>query len=149
MPKNQHQIADSFPADHAAKLSGLTMHMLNYLSRYEIVAASGSSERGRGKRRLYTYTDVLLLRVLAQLLAQGVSVLGLRKSLATYRKKHGAMLNFHTARFFVTDGQNVYVGNGEVLENAVSGQAVFAFVLDLEQVRRQLDRESSKSVRVA
>jgi DNA-binding transcriptional MerR regulator len=150
MPKfAQRHLADSFPAGQAAKLSGLTLHMLNYLSRYEVVIASGSIERGRGKRRMYTYADVLLLRVLAQLLNQGVSVLGLRNELTAYRKRSGGLPDISTGRYFVTNGYTVYLQNRGRLENLATGQQAFSFVLDMRPIREDLQKQIEQMYRSA
>ena len=133
-------IAEHFSARAAARLSGLTVDMVNYLCRHEIVVASGSKARGRGTARKYTFADILLLRVLAQLLGQGVSVLGLRKSLAVYRKRAG-QADLASCRYFVTDGYNVYLQDEGRLENLTSGQQAFAFVLDMQPIRKKVLQE--------
>ncbi|MBK5084612.1 MerR family transcriptional regulator [Burkholderia sp. R-69927] len=117
------------------------MDMLNYLCRYEVAVPSGNSQRGRGKRRQYTYTDILLLRVLAQLLKQGVSVIGLRKSLTAYRKRNAVLPDISSCRYFVTDGYNVFLQDGGRLEDLTSGQRAFTFVLDMEPVREALQKQ--------
>jgi DNA-binding transcriptional MerR regulator len=143
MPKTaQSQLVESFTAAQAARLSGLSLDMVNYLCRYEIVVARGSTVRGRGRPRRYIYADVLLLRVMAQLLKQGVSVLGLRKSLAAYRRR-GNQPDIGSCRYFVTDGYNVFLQDDGRLEDMTSGQRAFAFVLDLEPVREAVRKKMS------
>ncbi|MFV8671606.1 MerR family transcriptional regulator [Ralstonia pseudosolanacearum] len=129
-----------FTAEQSARLAGLSLDMVNYLCRHEIVVARGNTVRGRGQARRYLYADVLMLRVMAQLLKQGVSVLGLRKSLAAYRKRKGS-LDVDSCRYFVTDGYNVFLQDGGRFEDLASGQRVFAFVLDMEVVRNAVQKE--------
>jgi DNA-binding transcriptional MerR regulator len=131
-------IVETFSAAQAAKLAGLSLDMVNYLCRHEIVVASGSVERGRGRPRRYTYADAVLLRVVGRLLKQGVSVLGLKKSITAYRKR-GLADDISAFRYFVTDGYNVYFRNSGSLEDVASGQSSFAFVLDLQATRREID----------
>ncbi|HDR9095098.1 MerR family transcriptional regulator [Burkholderia vietnamiensis] len=142
MRKNaQRPLVDSFSVAQAARLSGLTLSMVNYLCRYDVVVPSASGERGRGRRRAFTYRDVLLLRVLSQLLKQGVSVLGLRRSLVAYRERGASKTGIESCRYFVTDGYNVYFQDGGRLEDLSSGQRAFAFVLDMKPVRDALQKE--------
>jgi DNA-binding transcriptional MerR regulator len=133
----QTEVAGPFRAAQAARLAGLSLDMLNYLCRHAIVVPTNGG--GRGKARLYAYEDVLLLRVMAQLLSQGVSVLGLRKSLTEHRGK-GGQIGISTCRFFVTDGYNVLLRDAERLVDVASGQQVFSFVLDLQPVREAVDK---------
>jgi DNA-binding transcriptional MerR regulator len=135
-----------FRAAQAARLAGLSLDMLNYLCRHAIVLPSSGG--GRGRARLYAYEDVLLMRVMAQLLSQGVSVLGLRRSLADHRQKTGR-LGVATCRFFVTDGYNVLLRDADTLVDVTSGQHVFSFVLDLQPVRDAVDNNMKLAFSVA
>jgi len=137
-------VVEFFSARRAAKLVGMTLAMVNYLCRNELVIPSGATERGRGRPRLYSYADVLLLRVMAQLLKQGVSISGLKTSLAAYRDR-GEQLALATCRYFVTDGYNVLLQDVDRLEDLTSGQQVFAFVLDLQPVREAVDKSMEQA----
>lgn len=141
-------VIEWYSAKSAARLSGLSLDMVNYLGRHEIVVASGNEQRGRGQARKYTYSDVLLLRVMGQLLAQGVSVLGLRKSLTAYRKR-GSEPDIASCRYFVTDGYNVFLQNDGRLEDLTSGQRVFAFVLEMNSIRDSLRKKMGRVRSVA
>ena len=76
-----------FSVKTTAKISGLSSHMLNYLRRYGIITPSGSKVSGRGIAVKYSYTDILLLRIISRLLTQGISPLRLRKSLTALQKR--------------------------------------------------------------
>lgn len=126
-------------AKAAARIAGLSIDMVNYLSRYEIVVPSGNGTRGRGAARKYTYTDLILLRVIAKLLSQGISVLRLRQSFTALQKRTGNMNNVANMKYLLTDGYNVYFSDRTALEILESGQMVFAFVLELSSLRAEVD----------
>lgn len=140
--KETRTILDGFSASQAASLSGLSLDMVNYLARNKIIDASGGGQRGRGRRRLYAYADILLLRIVAKLLANGISVLRLKKSIVAIRDR-GGDTEALTHRFLVTDGQELYFQNGELVELLSSGQLAFAFVLELAAIRSDLALEMS------
>lgn len=144
----QSPLVESFTATQAARLGGLSLDMVNYLSRYGIVVASGNHRRGRGCQRKYLYIDVLLLKIVSSLLERGVSVLRLRRAMAAIlrRRDKGDILS---ARYLVTDGRAMYFRDGDVLEVLESGQLAFAFVMDLAGARKELDREIRHESRVA
>jgi hypothetical protein len=77
---------------------------------------------------------------MAQLLKQGVSVLGLGKSLVAYRRR-GGQVDMRSCRYFVTDGSKVFFQNSSKLEALDSGQMAFAFVLEMGSVRKSLEDE--------
>lgn len=136
-PKNVCLEKD-FPTKDAAKLSGLTIDMVNYLCRYKIVKASGDKKCGRGRARKFVYTDILLLRVIGKLLSNGISVLRLRKSLIALQKRGKNYTDILTKKYVATDGINIYFKDKGVLEIFGTGQIVFAFVLELESIREEL-----------
>jgi DNA-binding transcriptional MerR regulator len=139
MNKIEHS---GYTVPQAERLTGLSRAMLDYLCRSEILRPSAKPCRGRGHRRLYSFPDLVLLRVIARLLESGISVLKLRKSLAALRKRHP---EFATSRIsgsmLVTDGARIYLRqSAQVIEDLISGQLGFAFVIELEGVRRDLSR---------
>jgi DNA-binding transcriptional MerR regulator len=130
-------VIDTFSAKQAADLSGLSMHMLNYLGRYQFVEPSGNQRRSRGVARRYEFADLLLLRVIARLLENGISVLRLRRALDGLRARGGAV-ELLVRRFVITDGYNLLLQDDGVAELLETGQLSFAFVLELGTLRTEL-----------
>ncbi|MCR1770514.1 MerR family transcriptional regulator [Burkholderia glumae] len=128
---------EAFTAKEAARLAGLSLDMLNYLGRYGIAAPSGNERRARGHARRYLYADLLLLRVIARLLENGISVLRLRKALEGLQARLDST-ELLTKRFVVTDGYNLLLQDGGVTELLETGQLSFAFVLELSNLRTEL-----------
>lgn len=131
---------DWYSLDRAARIAGLTVHMLNYLCRHEVVTPSASPRRGRGRIRKYTFSDIVLLRVVARLLEQGISVLRFEKQCRLLKGREINVRQLLTRRYLVTDGALIYLTDNGVLERIDSGQLAFAFVLDLEPVRQHVAR---------
>ena len=124
------------------KLTKLSRAMLDYLCRSEVLRPSAKPCRGRGHRRMYSFSDLVLLRVIARLLQSGISVLNLKKSLDALRKRDPEFAARRTSgAVLVTDGARIYLRQGsQVIEDLVCGQLQFAFVIQLDGVRRELDR---------
>jgi len=130
----------SVPVKKAAELSGLSAHMLTYLSRIEVLIPSGN-EPGRGRRRLYTFSDVLFLRVIAELLIRGIEVKRLGKALKRAKDEADTWLDVRSRphHFLVTDGTEVMLKKKGQLESITAGgQLVFAFVLDIAAAHKPL-----------
>jgi DNA-binding transcriptional MerR regulator len=123
----------------AATLSGLTVDMITYLGRIDILKASLGG--GRGSRRLFTFSDVIFLKVIASLLANGIEVSRLRASLKRARKEAQTWIDIRRAprHFLVTDGTELFVRRkGELESKTMDGQLAFAFVLDLVPMHRKI-----------
>lgn len=98
--------------------------------------------RGRGRQRRYTFGDVVILRVLEKLLAKGVSVKRLKESLISLRKFHPDISpDSLPASYLVTDGEEVFMlKTADTMETLdKSGQLAFAFILELEKVRDEVN----------
>ena len=131
----------TFSAGQAAKVAGLSQHMLNYLSRHKVVSPSGRVDRGRGRQRRYSFADILLLRLVARLLKQGVSVMRFRRTCRILESKKLNMIELLKRRYLVTNGTEVFLRDRDVLECIESGQTAFAFVLDLEPLRQKVSSQ--------
>jgi DNA-binding transcriptional MerR regulator len=128
------------PIKKAAELSGLTAHMLTYLGRIEVLTPSGNLG-GRGRRRLYTFSDVLFLRLIAELLARGIEVKRLGKALKRVKAEVDDWLDVKAKprHFLVTDGTEVMIRRkGQLESKTMNGQLVFAFVLDMSAAHKPL-----------
>ena len=122
----------------ASRLSGLTVAMVDYLCRSSIVVPSARPKPGRGRGRRFTFGDVVMLRVLAQLLSCGISVARLKRALDKIRKRHGEITSASLpGNYLFTDGRKLYFRDqSNAVEELTDGrQLVFAFVIKLSQVR--------------
>lgn len=130
----------NFDIGMAANLSGLTIAMVDYLCRTKVVLPSGSGQRGRGKKRRYSFGDVVVLRAVARLLLAGVSVSRLKKALLALRKFHPEITPDNLPKpYIVSDGMDVFLRHGEeVLECLSSGQFSFAFVIEVAKLRAEV-----------
>ena len=134
-----------FVIAEAAALSGLTVSMLDYLCRQNVLAPSTPGRRGRGRSRRYSFGDVVMLRVIARLLKAGVSVERSKRALRAVRQYHKTITPTSVpTQFLVTDGRVVYFRNkNNLLDLDGSGQMSFLFVLELRHVRNEVLRAAT------
>jgi DNA-binding transcriptional MerR regulator len=128
-----------FSIAQAAAFSGLSLSMVNYLCRAKIVKPSNGRQRGRGVQRLFSFGDIVVLRAVAKLLDGGVTVYRLRKGLNALRAVHPEITEAGMpAAFLVTDGKEVFLKHRSgVLELLSNGQFGFAFVVEMETLRKE------------
>jgi DNA-binding transcriptional MerR regulator len=130
----------SIPIAQAAKLAGISVHMITYLGRYDILSPT---IRGRGRTRLYTFNDVLFLKVIADLLTRGIEVKRLKQSLQRARSECEIWIDIRKVpnRYLVTDGTELFIRDQGRLESKTrNGQLAFAFVLDLASAHRTISQ---------
>lgn len=141
----------AFTADQACALTNCTAHQLRYWDRVGLVSPSVQSTGGRpGVRRLYSFRDLVALRVVRSLLDNGMSLQRVRRAW-DYLRRHADFDNHLASVKLVTDGQSIFsVANddGELLDALRHGQLAFFVAIDeiardvAEDVTRfELDRE--------
>lgn len=129
----------SITIDQAAALSGLKIDMITYLGRVDILKPSMGG--GRGSKRLFTFNDVIFLRLIAELLSKGIQVSKLKVSLNRARNEAASWIDIRQAprRYLVSDGTELFVRHkGQLESKTMNGQLAFAFVLDLGSTHRQI-----------
>lgn len=141
---------DGFSAQQASKLTGCTAHQLRYWDRVKLVAPSIQTTGGRpGKRRLYSFRDLVSLRVVRSLLDNGMSVQRVRRAW-TYLRRSADMDQHLSEVKLVAEGGAIYaiVDDDQILDALRQGQLAFfgainEITLDVEEdvTRFELDRE--------
>lgn len=142
---------EGFTAEQASKLTNCTPHQLRYWDRVKLVVPAIQGTGGRpGVRRLYSFRDLVALRVVRSLLDNGMSLQRVRRAW-DYLRRYGDMENHLGHLKLVSDGATIYqVGSeeGEVLDALREGQLAFFAGLDVitrevqEDVTRfELDRD--------
>jgi hypothetical protein len=86
------------------------------------------------------FGDIVMLRALKQLLENGIEVAKLRTGLRALRKIHPEITPTRLPPGLLwSDGRAVYLRDGrEIVQDLVSGQYAFAFVLELRQIRSEV-----------
>lgn len=132
-----------FNIRRAHRITGISVEMIDYLCRIEVLnpKAGMGRTRGRGRARQFAFADLVLLRAIKELLDQGVSVKRMKTGLRKLRVKYGSITPTHLpAAYLVTDGQNVFLRNADTLVDLFSepGQYVFSFIIDVAKAREDV-----------
>ncbi len=116
-----------YPGPQVCKLVGITYRQLDYWARTELLRPSVTDARGSGSRRLYSYRDLLGLRVIKQLLDAGVSLQSARRAVDCLRENLG--VDLASAKLVLSEGSSVLARtDGEVVDLLAGGQGVFNIV---------------------
>ncbi len=131
---------DSFTAGRAAKLSAVPYRTLDYWARSGFLVPSLARAGGKGTVRLYSFRDLVALRVTRELRGAGISLQSLRKVVRHLRgrKKTASFAN----TFLVSDGKDVFERRGDELISTLkqSDQLALAWLIDLGQLVDDLEK---------
>jgi DNA-binding transcriptional MerR regulator len=117
----------------ACAAAGITYRQLDYWARTGLVEPSVRGASGSGSQRLYSFRDILVLKVVKKLLDAGVSLPNIRTAVAHLRDRGAEDLAQVT---LISDGTTVYecTSADEMVDLLQGGQAVFAIAVG-RQVR--------------
>jgi DNA-binding transcriptional MerR regulator len=112
----------------ACTVAGITYRQLDYWARTGLVVPSVRDASGSGTQRLYSFRDILVLKVVRRLLATGVSLQNIRAAVEHLRK-HG--VDDLTNVTLMSDGTTVYecTSADEVIDLLQGGQGVFGIAV--------------------
>jgi DNA-binding transcriptional MerR regulator len=117
-----------FRGPTACQVVGITYRQLDYWARTGLVAPSIRSAAGSGSQRLYSFKDVLVLKVVKRLLDVGVSLQNIRLAVEHLRRRGIRDLAGIT---LFSDGTTVYECSSpeEVVDLLRGGQGVFGIAV--------------------
>jgi DNA-binding transcriptional MerR regulator/predicted RNase H-like HicB family nuclease len=155
-----NQEVTGFSADVARKLVGISYRQLDYWDKTNLLRPSIRQARGKGSRRIYSFEDLVELRVIARLMTVGISLPAVRKA-TRYLRRHFADVVRPLARLaLVSEGKRVLVratNSRHLIDATAEGQIVVSFsvapiakdlhakVVDLRAPRKLAVRVASKT----
>lgn len=135
----------AFTAEQACRLTNCTHHQLRYWDRVGLVKPSVQKSGGRpGVRRLYSFRDLVALRVVRSLLDNGMSLQRVRRAW-DYLRREGGMENHLSEVKLVTDGQTIFrvsSDEGEILDALREGQ--LSFFVAIDQIAREVAEDVTR-----
>ena len=112
----------------ACSAAGITYRQLDYWARTGLVEPSVRTAHGSGSQRLYSFRDILVLKVIKRLLDTGVSLANIRSAVEHLRESGVDDLAQVT---LMSDGASVYEcrSQDEVIDLVQGGQGVFGIAV--------------------
>lgn len=123
---------EGFTVSQVERLTGVNRKTLHFWDHSGFLSPSVQAAHGTGSRRLYSFRDLVALRVAAQLREAGISLQSLR--VVTERLTTLTDLDNPLAEtYLVTDGVDVWERRGDALLSWLRepGQRFFSFVIDI------------------
>ena len=112
----------------ACSAAGITYRQLDYWARTGLVEPTVRGAKGSGSHRLYSFRDILILKVIKRLLDAGISLQQIRSAVQFLHERGTDDLTHVT---LMSDGASVYecTSNEEVIDLLRGGQGVFGIAI--------------------
>jgi DNA-binding transcriptional MerR regulator len=132
----------SFAIHEVVVLTGFSKHMLDYLSREQIFCPTPHQDgsAGRGRRRAYSFSDVVLLKALRSICVANGRIRHLREALQALRDEIGPLSpERRLDKMLFVEGTELCLRSGaEAGKQLRTGQLTFGFVVDLGALVREI-----------
>jgi DNA-binding transcriptional MerR regulator len=124
-----------FTPKDVASIVGISYRQIQYWDKTNFIKPS---YRRKGKYRLYTFSDLIQLKVAKNLRDHNFSIQRLRKTIKSLRSLLPQVTNPMADLTFLIEGDRILVFNGEVLMNSISGQNYIRF--DVSKLKNEVDQ---------
>lgn len=143
-------VTEGYTAKQVTAVTGVSYQTLNHWARTGLVKPSIAQAAGTGTERVYSFRDLIALKLAVELRKGGVTTRALRKVIDFLRGINGLEAPLSEARLVVTEIDVVLVRSSKELISVLRqpGQAYLAFVLDLPRTVIAL-REAAQRLQVA
>ena len=121
-------VETGFRGPTVCRTVGISYRQLDYWARTELVTPSVRDADGSGSQRMYSFNDVVQLRVIKKLLDAGVSLPKIRRAVDYLRDELKLPIEDVT---LVSDGKTIHacISANEVVDLLAGGQGVFAIAV--------------------
>jgi len=114
------------------KITGLSMRQIDYWDRTHFIKPSIREATGHGSVRLYSFNDLVQMKVAKTLLDKGISLQKIRKAIIYLKKNMPEVKKPLLELRFLTDGETIFVltkNEKKIIDTLRSGQLVFSIAL--------------------
>ena len=121
---------NGYRAPQVCKLVGITYRQLDYWARTNLIRPSLRQARGSGSQRLYSFQDVVQLKVIKRLLDAGMSLKKIRSAVEILGEQLDSDRPL-TNVTLISDGRTIYAAHSdeEVVDVFRRGQGVFGIAI--------------------
>lgn len=119
-----------YRAPQVCNLVGITYRQLDYWARTDLILPSLQRAAGSGSQRLYSFSDVVQLKVIKRLLDAGMSLKKIRQAVEILREQMELDRPLADVTL-LSDGQTIYAAHSEeeVVDVFRRGQGVFGIAI--------------------
>jgi DNA-binding transcriptional MerR regulator len=130
--KLKDNLTKYYRSSEVCKIIGLTYKQLDYYDRTNFLSPSINQGIGYGSKRLYSFNDLLKLKVIKKLLDVGITLQKIRKTKKYLELNKNDDNDTFLNVTLLSDGNTVYAcySEKEIIDTLCSGQAVFGIALD-------------------
>ena len=144
---------ETYNSKEASRIAGVSLRQIQYWDERGFIRPSVKAAHGRGSKRLYSFHDLLCLKVMQDLTHRGLSLQKVRRCLQPLRRYsagHGQALE---SLKYLTDGERLFVitSDREKIFQAIDCHFVFSVGIGnlVRELNSSLKRDAAATRRAS
>lgn len=139
----------AFNAKTVCNITGITQRQIDYWDTIHFIKPSVKEASGYGSVRLYSFTDLVQLKVAKTLKDKGLSVQKIRKSINYLKKTFPEVEKPLAEKRLITDGETIFALTEDkevILDTLSKGQIVMSIAIGeiIEEIKGEIEKISKE-----
>ena len=136
---------DAYDSKTASRIVGVSLRQIQYWDEQGFLHPSVKLAGGRGTKRLYSFDDLVCLKVIKDLTTHGLSLQKVRRCLGPLRKHSPRARRAIQSLKYLTDGENLFVITADRRKILDAMERQFVFSLGIGNLVRELNVRVARS----
>ena len=137
---------EPYDSKTASRIVGVSLRQLQYWDEQDFIRPSVQLAEGRGSKRLYSFHDLVCLKVVKDLAQRGFSLQMIRRCLRPLKDNSSQAMRPAESLKYLTDGEKLFVFTDDRQKILQAMKRQFVLSLGIGSLVRELDVETRRSV---
>jgi DNA-binding transcriptional MerR regulator len=136
----------NYDSKTASRIVGVSLRQLQYWDEQDFIRPSVKLAEGRGSKRLYSFNDLVCLKVVKDLAQHGFSLQMIRRCLRPLQKNASQTVRPAASLKYLTDGRELFVLTDDRQKILDAMKRQFVLSLGIGSLVRELDLETKRAL---
>ena len=130
---------ENYDSKTTSRIVGVSLRQLQYWDEQDFLRPSVKLAEGRGSKRLYSFHDLVCLKVVKDLAHHGFSLQKIRRCLRPLKKQTAGSVRVSESLRYLTDGEELFVLTSDRQKILDAMERQFVLSLGIGSLVRELD----------
>ena len=135
---------DTHDSKTASRIVGVSLRQLQYWDEQDFIRPSAQLADGRGTKRLYSFDDLICLKVVKDLTRHGFNLQKIRRCLKPLKQEFSRTMRAAASLKYLTDGEQLFVITDDRQQILAAMERQFVLSLGIGSLVRELDRQARR-----
>lgn len=136
---------ETYDSKTASRIVGVSLRQLQYWDEQDFIRPSVKLAEGRGTRRLYSFNDLICLKVVKHLTRHGFNLQKIRRCVEPLKKSSAQTERPAESLRYLTDGEDLFVITSDRQKILEATERQFVLSLGIGNLVRELDRQTRRA----